>query len=361
MRFGRLRIWLLLAAVPMALVSCSGCVTSFESATRDPRAGQILNGRAAVVYSSRYEIDLAGLEGKHRFDIHKYRRIAQALVRDGYLRTSEFHVPGEVTKEELLRVHTPAYLASLRDSETVARALEVKAVGLLPSATVDGRILKAFRVATGGTVLAARLAMRSGLGINLGGGYHHAHADHGEGFCVYGDIPVAIRALRAGGLARRVVVVDLDVHQGNGDACILADDAGVFTFDIHQENIYPNPKATNDLDVPLVPPVDDARYLAVLREHLPGILKRQKPDLVVLQAGVDVYQGDPLASFGLTAEGIVARDEYVVGEARRRGIAVLYVTGGGYSGEAWRIQYRSVANLLEKFAGAERRIEATPE
>ncbi|HOI55485.1 MAG TPA: histone deacetylase [Phycisphaerae bacterium] len=342
-----------LVLMPFCAVSCSGCRTAFESATWDARAGRVLNGQAAVVYSSRYEIDLLGLEKSHSFDIHKYRRMAQALVAGGYLAPSDFFVPEEADEALLRLVHTPEYLANLRRSSYVARCLEQKAVAGLPGGVVDSRMLRAFRVTTGGTVLAARQAMRCGLGINLGGGYHHAHADRGEGFCVYADVPIAVRRLQRDGLVRRVLLVDLDVHQGNGNAAVFAGDAEVFTFSIHQENRYPHPKAESDLDRGLWPPVDDAAYMSVLAEELPPLLDSHRPELVVLLGGVDTYRDDPLAGFGMTAEGIVARDEYVVDQARRRGMAVLYVASGGYSEQAWRIQYASIGNLLRKFAGVE--------
>ncbi|MBN2584517.1 MAG: histone deacetylase [Planctomycetes bacterium] len=341
----------LLVLMPFCALSCSGCRTAFESATWDARPGRLLNGRAAVVYSSRYEIDLWGFEKSHSFDIHKYRRMARALVDGGYLAAPDFFVPGEVSDEMLLSVHTPEYLAKLRSPSNVGRYLENGAVAILPSGTVDDRLLTAFRVTTGGTVLAARLAWQCGLGINLGGGYHHAHADHGEGFCIYADVPIAVRQLQREGLLRRVLLVDLDVHQGNGNARIFAGDRDVFTFSIHQEDLYPKPKATSDLDRGLWLPVDDEAYMEVLTEELPSLLDDHKPELVVVLAGVDTYRGDPLAGFGMTIEGIVARDEYAVGQARRRGIPVLHVTSGGYSQEAWRIQYLSIANLLTKFAG----------
>ena len=352
MRLSKLKLLcLMLVVLPFCAFSCSGCMTQFEAATLSPRPGRLINGRAAVVYSSRYEIDLFGFEKTHSFDIHKYRKMAMALVEDGYLAKSDFFVPGEVGDDMLRLVHTSEYLAKLRKSSNVGRYLENPKVGVLPGKTTDARLLRAFRVSTGGTVLAARLAWQCGLGINIGGGYHHAHAGHGEGFCIYADVPIAIRQLQREGLIRRVLLVDLDVHQGNGNASVFKDDRDVFTFSIHQENLYPKPKAKSDLDVGLLPPVDDRRYLAILADKLPDLLDSHRPEVVVVLGGVDTYGGDPLAGFSMTAEGIRRRDEYAVGEARRRGIPVLYVTSGGYSRDAWRIQYRSIANLLEKFAG----------
>ena len=181
---------LMLVVLPFCAFSCSGCMTPFEAATLNPRPGRMINGRAAVVYSSRYEIDLWGFEKAHSFDIHKYRKMAMALVNNGYLSTSDLFVPGEVGDDMLRMVHTSEYLAKLRKSSNVGRYLENPKVGILPGKTTDARLLRAFRVSTGGTVLAARLAWQCGLGINLGGGYHHAHTDHGAGFCIYADVPV---------------------------------------------------------------------------------------------------------------------------------------------------------------------------
>lgn len=329
-----------------------GCGKSFNSLTAAPREGRpIGDGHAAVVYSSRYEVDLGGLEKSHSFDIHKYGRMARALVAYKYLRTSDLYVPREITREQMLLVHTPAYLDTLRSPKAVSRYMESKPMKLLPEPVLDSGVLRAFRTTAGGTLLAGRLALQCGLGINLGGGYHHAHPDHGEGFCVYADVPIAIRVLQKEKLVQRVLLVDLDVHQGNGNAVCFAGDDDVFTFDMHEEDIYPLPKAEADLNVPLPPHTSDAEYLTTLRKHLPGVIDRARPDLVVVLGGVDTYGGDPLANLDLSIEGIVARDEYAVGEARRRNLPVLYVTAGGYSQYAWFIQYSSIANLLARFAG----------
>ena len=354
-----------LPRVVATVLSClalgpAGCANRFDADTADPRGGNLVGGRAAVVYSSRYEIDLAGLEKTHPFDIHKYGRIARTLVRDGYLAAPDFFVPPEVTRDQLLLVHTPEYLASLRSPKQVARYLESKPMKILPARSLDQGVLRAFRYTTGGTIVAARWAMTCGLGINLGGGYHHAHPDHGEGFCVYADVPIAVRVLQQERRIRRALLVDLDVHQGNGNAVCFHGDDSVFTFSIHQANIYPVPKARSDRDVELLPPVDDDRYMDVLRHHLPDLIHSVRPDLVVLLAGVDTHRDDPLAQFSLTERGIVARDQYVVAQARQHDIPVLYVTSGGYSDHAWQIQYASIANLLRQFAGARPAADPAP-
>ena len=317
-------------------------------AVKHPRAGRAYNDRVAVVYSKHYQMSMGGLERMHSFDIRKYARIYLKLNTEGLVRPEDVFVPEAVTREQILLVHSEAFLASLKDSNTVARYLEAPMVAVVPAGLVDAGILNAFRYSTGGTVLAAQLALKYGIAINIGGGYHHAGPDAGEGFCVYADMPIAIRVLQKEGLVRRALVVDLDVHQGNGTAKCFAGDDSVFTFSMHEGDIYPVPKATSDLDVELAAGTGDKEYLALLKKHLPDVLERSRPDIVFLQAGCDTLKGDPLANLAMTKEGIVRRDAMVIDECVRRGIPVLMVLGGGYSRQAWEVQYESVRRTLEK-------------
>ncbi len=332
------------------LLALAGCATSkaLKEVTQ-PRSGRPLNDRLCLVYSSRYQINLAGLEKLHPFDIHKYARIYQRLVADGLIHPEDVFVPGEIAPADLLRVHSAAYLKRLHSSAELARCLEVGWIGLLPAFIADAGIARPFRYATGGTLLAARLALENGMAINLGGGYHHAGPDAGGGFCIYADMPIAIRALQAEGRIQRALVVDLDVHQGNGTALCVADDEDVFTFDMHEDDLYPWPKATNDLDVPLSRGTGDAEYLALLARHLADVFERARPGLVLLQAGVDPLADDPLAHLALTPEGIVERDAMVFAEAARRKLPIVMVLGGGYGKSAWQAQYRSIRNLIERY------------
>ena len=308
-----------------------------------------MNSRVAVVYSAKYQINLAGAEKLHSFDIRKYAKIYLALNTSGLLRPRDVFVPRDVSRADILRVHTPAFLESLNDPATVARYLEAPAAKVLPSPVLDAAILRAFRAATGGTILAGRLALRHGIAINLGGGYHHAKPDAGEGFCIYADMPIAIRCLQAEGLLKRVLLVDLDVHQGNGTAVCLGGDPGVFIFDMHEGDIYPIPKEKCTVDVELRAGTDDATYLRTLRSYLPKIFARAKPDLVFLQAGCDTLAGDSLARLAMTQDGIVARDALVIDEAVRRGIPIVMVLGGGYSPRAWQAQYASIRRTIETY------------
>lgn len=343
------RVVALVYAVAVAI--WVGCIppTSFRQ-VKQPRAGEAVGQRICIVYSQRYQIDLGGVEKFHPFDINKYAKIYLALLTDGLVRPENVFVPEPVRRADLLRVHTAEYLDQrLRNSASLARYLEFDAAAIVPAGLTDAAVLKAFRTASGGTVTAARLAVRYGMAINLGGGYHHAEPDAGGGFCIYADMPMAIRALQAEGLIERALIVDLDAHQGNGTALCLADDDSVFTFDMHQEGIYPNPKERNDLDLPLAAGTTDAEYLAILNRRLPEVFEAAAPGLVILQAGVDVLAEDPLAGLALTPEGVRQRDEQVFDEAARRNVPIVMVLGGGYSVNAWRVQFESIKNLLLKY------------
>ena len=300
-----MRVAVHIAVLLLAGLCCPAC------AEKTPEAEELPSGQVAIVYSPDYLISLAGLEKLHPFDINKYEKIIDSLVADGVLREQDIHYPETVYERQLLRVHTPEYLESMGDSRAVAAYLEAPAVSILSAETIDRAVLSAFRKATGGSILATALALRHGVGINLAGGYHHAKPDVGEGFCVYNDIAVAIREMQDRELVRRVLVIDLDVHQGNGTAVAFAGDRSVFTFSMHQKDIYPEPKEESDLDVEVSSGMGDADYLRILGEHLPGLF-RPRPDLVVYQAGCDVLDGDPLASLELTVEGLIARDAMVI-------------------------------------------------
>jgi len=340
---------LFFSCVLVAVLGCLNCIPpeSFKE-VKQPRAGRGI-GRVAIVYSQRYQVDLGGLEKLHSFDIRKYGKIYLKLVTDGHIAPADVFVPDELTREQILLVHTEGFLASLDDSKNVARYLEAPYVALMPASAVDSGILKPMRYAAGGTILAGREAIKHGIAVNIGGGFHHAKPDAGEGFNVYADIAIAIRELRRQGLIRRALVVDLDVHQGNGTAVIFAGDDDVFTFSMHQRDIYPIPKAVSDLDVELDRGADDETYLKLLAEHLPKVFDAARPDIVFLQAGCDTLDGDPLAGLAMTAGGIVRRDAMVIDECVRRGVPVAMTLGGGYSRDAWAVQYESILGTIRRY------------
>jgi histone deacetylase 11 len=321
-----------------------------QPAPEQPAPDRAKAVQVALVYSGKYLIDLGGLEQAHPFDIRKYDRIYRQLVAEGVVDAGCVHQPGPISEEDILRVHTDRFLESLADSRAVAAYLEAPEVGLVPAPLVEQGILSPFRHATGGTLLAARKALDHGIGINLGGGYHHAKPSAGEGFCIYADMPIAIRVLQAEGRIRTALVIDLDVHQGNGTAVCLAGDESTFTFSVHQGNIYPVPKERSDLDVELQAGMGDDAYLELLAAQLPKVFQAAgKPDIVFYQAGCDTLAGDPLASLQMSEEGIVERDRMVIDACVRRGVPVVMALGGGYSPDAWHAQYASIRGIVEEY------------
>jgi len=336
-------------AVVVAYV-CSRCIppASFRD-TKAPREGRAMNNRVGIVYSKHYQINLGGAERLHSFDIHKYAKIYLELQTEGLIRPQDVFVPERVTDEQVLLVHTPGFLAGLRDAKTIARYLEAPIISKVASRLVDAGVLEAFRWTTGGTILAGRLALKHGIAVNIGGGYHHAKPAAGEGFCIFADMAIAIRQLQRSGLIRSAAVIDLDVHQGNGTAVCFAGDDSVFTFSMHEGDIYPVPKETSDLDVELAAGTGDREYLRLLRRHLPAVLDRGPFDIVFLQAGCDTLAGDPLARLAMTHEGIVRRDAMVIDECVARGIPVVMTLGGGYCQRAWRVQHASIRRTISSY------------
>lgn len=318
-----------------------------KSALRVPKQGEPVAGKVAVVYSQKYRIRLGGMEKLHPFDIGKYDKIYGQLAEDGLLTEKQVYVPTALTDEQVKLVHSEGFLESLKSSRTVARYLEAPTLGVLPQAMLTNGVLKPLRTGAGGTLVATEAALKHGIGINLAGGYHHAKPEVGEGFCVFADIPIAIRSLRAEGKLGRALVVDLDVHQGNGTIVCLQGDEKSYTFSIHQNNIYPIPKEDGDHDVEILGGTGDDKYLALLKEELGKAFDASKPDIVFIVAGCDTLEGDPLASCTMTPEGVAKRDFYVVQESRKRGLPVVMTLGGGYSKQAWRAQYLSVRGILE--------------
>jgi acetoin utilization deacetylase AcuC-like enzyme len=275
----------------------------------------------AVVHSDGYYADI----GAHVFPMRKFRLVREEVVRRGLLADGDVLIPERAGEAAVLRVHDRAYVEKLvqgRLSVTEEAVLELPYSKLLVEASF---------LCAGGSILAAREALTRGVGINVGGGFHHAFPDHGEGFCVFNDIAIAIRALQHEGRIRRAAVIDLDVHQGNGTAAIFKDDATVFTFSMHHEQNYPAIKPPSDLDVGLDTGATGADYLAALERHLPSILDRHRPDLVCYVAGADPYEQDQLGGLKLSREDLRRRDRMVFEAAASRETPVVAFLAGGYA------------------------------
>jgi histone deacetylase 11 len=231
----------------------------------------------------------------------------------------------------------------------LARIIEVPAVGRLPAWLIDWRILSPMRCAVGGTIRRCRLALEHGVAINLGGGYHHAAAGWGGGFCIYADIPLAAKILHDEGNAGKVLVVDLDAHQGNGTASVFHGWPWAAIFDLYERDLFPSRKEPEDYPVPVRSGLSGVEYLEIVQQSLPGILDSVRPDLLIYNAGSDPYADDPLAGFRLSKSDLAERDLTVATMARERGIPLAMVLSGGYSSESWRIHADGIEGILARF------------
>jgi len=261
----------------------------------------------------------------HPFPMRKYPATFAALRERGLVSEAEVLVPDEAPLAVLERVHTTEYLDKL--AQGTLSAAEVRRLGVPWSA----RLWRRSRLAAAGTLLATDAALAHGIAGNLAGGTHHAFADRGEGFCVLNDVAIAIRELTARGRLQRALVVDLDVHQGNGTAAIFADDPDVFTFSMHGERNYPYHKERSTLDIGLPDGTGDDQYLATLDTYLGPVFERSAPDIVFYLAGVDPAQGDRYGKLSLSDAGLAERDRRVVASAWQRGIPLVVVLAGGYA------------------------------
>jgi len=265
------------------------------------------------------------LPGEHTFPLEKYGRLRRRLVERRILEPSDLVVPDAATWDQIRLVHTEDYARAVADGTLAAAA--VRRIGFPWSAALVERT----RRSVGGTIAAARAALVDGAAVNLAGGTHHAFSDRGEGYCVFNDVAIAIRLLQAESRIARAVVIDCDVHQGNGTADIFRDDPSVFTFSIHGANNYPLRKETSDLDVTLHDGAGDGEYLPALEAGLDKVFGWPAIDLAFYVAGADPYEGDRFGRLRLTVDGLLARDRLVFDYCRRHGVPVAVVMGGGYA------------------------------
>jgi acetoin utilization deacetylase AcuC-like enzyme len=274
-----------------------------------------------VIYHPRYDLNL----GAHVFPSQKFRLIQEFLLSEKIANPDDFAKPVPAHDEDLLRAHTPEWVGKLKNGTLTASEVMKLEVPYSPE------LAEAVWLAAGGSILAGRLALRDGFACNLSGGFHHAHANHGEGFCAIHDVAVAIRRLQSDGDIKKAIVVDTDVHHGNGTAHIFRDDTSVFTLSIHQENNYPAYKPPSDLDLPLDDGVEDEEYLAALLPAVARVLDDFCPEILFYVGGADPYEEDQLGGLRLSKAGLKARDKGVFFAARSRGIPVATTLAGGYA------------------------------
>jgi len=259
------------------------------------------------------------------FPTAKYRHVRNRLVADGSVTEVDFVAPGPATDDDVALVHTAEYLEKIKSGRFSTREI------LTLEVPFSEALRESMWLCAGGTMLTGHLALERGVAVHLGGGFHHAFPDHGEGFCLINDVAIAIRALQRDGRIDRALVIDCDVHHGNGTAAIFQNDPSVFTLSMHQERNYPAWKPPSDLDLGLDDGTGDTEYLALLRKHLPGVVERHRPDLAFYLAGADPYQQDQLGGLALSIEGLRERDATVLATLADAGVPVATVPAGGYA------------------------------
>lgn len=260
----------------------------------------------------------------HVFQVQKYRLVYEALIHSGAKREN-FLVPPHAREEDILLVHTPKYLKKLKTGTLSHSEILTLELPFSPE------LLEFAWQVAGGTILTAEKALEEGLAVHIGGGFHHAFPDHGEGFCILNDVAVSLEKLKRDGRVERAMVVDCDLHQGNGTAFIFAKKDYVFTFSLHQMDVYPAQKPPSSLDIGLWSGDGDEKYLTELRSCFPRLYQEFQPDLVFYLAGADPYEKDQLGGLRMTIEGLKERDRIVIGEARRLHIPVAVLLAGGYA------------------------------
>lgn len=297
-----------------------------------------------LIYDDRYDLHL----GAHVFPSQKYRMIHDQLIAEGIATAADFLAPDPATDEDVLRVHSQEYVHKLKTgslSYTEILRMEVP---------YSKELIEACWLAAGGSILTARRALEGGWAANIGGGFHHAYPDHGEGFCVIHDVAVAIRRLQFDRTIETAMVVDTDVHQGNGTAAIFGGDGTVFSLSIHQENNYPYPKPPSTMDVNLPDGTADEDYLSILEKHLHDAFREFAPQIVFYIGGADPYREDQLGGLALTMEGLARRDTLVFDYARRHKTPVAITLAGGYArrvADTVRIHVNTIVSAREAAQG----------
>ncbi|WP_339903470.1 histone deacetylase [uncultured Cyclobacterium sp.] len=275
-----------------------------------------------VAWSTKYAHPLP--EG-HRFPMEKYELLPEQLLYEGTLNSGNFFEPEPCTEEIITAVHDSRYFKKLK-ALSVSKS-EIRRTGFPLSKELVEREIQIMN----GSVMASLCALQNGIGMNIAGGTHHAFKDRGEGFCLLNDIAIAAKYLLTKYAIDKVLVVDLDVHQGNGTASIFQNDSQVFTFSMHGKHNYPMHKEQSDLDVPLEDQTDDQTYLSLLGNHLPKLIAEVGPDFIIYQSGVDVLATDKLGRLGMTIQGCKERDKLVLSHAKTNNIPIMCCMGGGYS------------------------------
>lgn len=306
-----------------------------------------------IIFSPAYDIGVKGMEKLHPFDMRKFSKVFNELVSRGLLERGQEMTPAKVTSSDLASVHTADHLKKLDDKKELAQIFEVPLVAKLPVFMTKSLILDPMLHQTGGSVMAGEAALKDGWAINLGGGFHHAASDMGHGFCAIADITLAVKKLRDGHPEiKKVMIIDLDAHQGDGHERDFAGDKDVYIVDMYNKDAFPNDaagRARANVNEGLPSYTDDVSYLPKLNAALDRAQKEFKPDVIFYVAGSDILEGDPLGAMSVSREGVIKRDEMVFEYALANKIPVAMLFGGGYQPSNAGVIADSIENLDKKF------------
>ena len=297
-----------------------------------------------IFYTDTFSIPLPA---NHSFPKDKYSLLRERIIEAQLVQPGDLRIPRPAADEDILRAHDPIYLNRLKNGELTAK--EVRRVGLPWSPEMVRRA----RYSVGATIEACRTGLNEQIAVNLGGGTHHAFSDHGQGYCYLNDSVIAARVMQDKGLVKKVLIIDCDVHQGNGTAAILKNDPTIFTFSIHGKNNFPYHKEISDLDIELADGTDDAAYLSALENGIQESLEACEANLVIYLAGADPYRNDRFGRLSLTKGGLASRDQIVLRHLDQSGLAVAITMAGGYARQVRDtvdIHFQTVSSAVEFFS-----------
>jgi len=324
-----------------------------ENADTNSLSGfHIFKGRIPVVYNEKYNIHFWGFEEFHPFDTKKYQHIIEELNQELGASTDGFITALKPSQNILSLAHTQEYLNSLKSSWVLARITELGFLRFFPNKLSQNLILEPMLYQSGGSLIASMAALEHGWAINLGGGFHHASSDNGEGFCALADISMIIKFLRKEGKISKAMIIDLDAHQGNGHGQDFLEDSETYIMDFYNHEIYPNDVEAEkgiDLKVKLASFSGDKLYLDQLEKALPQAFKAFNPDIIIYVAGTDLLEGDPLGGLSLSEEAVIQRDEMVFQYAFDQKTPIVMLLSGGYQKTNAHVIAQSILNLRKKF------------
>jgi len=295
-----------------------------------------------VVFSSEYLIGVSTYSDHHAFDIFKYKRIRDGLIAEKLLKAKNILYPKPCDFSDIKKVHTAAYIRKIQDPIYVNQALKIEINSIW-----DNSVLEYYKAVCGGTIHAANKAIELKKPIfNLGGGFHHAQPDRAEGFCLLNDIAIAAKILKEENNVSKILIVDLDYHQGNGNSLIFKDEPDIFTFSIHADK-WLEDNALSNKDILVESDISDEDYMELIKENLNAIIKQFKPDFLFYIAGSDPFQEDELADMQISRNMMLKRNMFVEGKAQELNIPIVILPGGGYGKKSWEIYYDYLRTVLK--------------